>query len=65
MGSVGLFVFALLVWGLLPDHRSWIVLTGASLAWLAGLSAFNTYLAGGGNSMSTAALWSIYQTTIH
>jgi hypothetical protein len=35
MGSVGLFVFALLVWRLLPNHRSWIVLTGASLAWLA------------------------------
>jgi hypothetical protein len=24
----------LLVWRLLPDHRSWIVLTGGSLAWL-------------------------------
>ena len=35
MGSIGLFVFALLVWRLLPDHRSLIVLTGASLAWLA------------------------------
>jgi Protein of unknown function (DUF3147) len=35
MGSIGLFVFALLVWRLLSDHRSWIVLTGASLAWLA------------------------------
>lgn len=35
MGSIGLFVFALLVSRLLFDHRSWIVLTGASLAWLA------------------------------
>jgi hypothetical protein len=35
MGSLGLLVFALLVWRLLSDHRSWIVLTGASLAWLA------------------------------
>ncbi len=35
MGSIGLLVFALLVWRLLPDHRSGIVLPGASLAWLA------------------------------
>lgn len=35
MGSVGLFVFALLVWRLLPDHRPWLVLTGGTLAWLA------------------------------
>jgi len=35
MGSIGLFVFALLVRLLLPGHRSWIVLTGASLSWLA------------------------------
>jgi hypothetical protein len=34
MGSIGLLVFALLVWRLLPDHRSWLVLSGASLAWL-------------------------------
>ena len=35
MGSIGLFVFALLVWRLLPAYRSWLVLTGATLAWLA------------------------------
>lgn len=35
MGSIGLFIFALLVWRLLPAHRSWLVLTGATLAWLA------------------------------
>ncbi len=34
MGSIGLFFFALLVRRLLPHHRSWLVLTGATLAWL-------------------------------
>jgi 4-hydroxybenzoate polyprenyltransferase len=34
MGSVALLVFALLVWQLLPDHRAWIVLPGAMVAWL-------------------------------
>lgn len=35
MGSIGLLVFALLVWRLMPDHRPWLVLAGATLAWLA------------------------------
>jgi hypothetical protein len=35
MGSIGLLVFALLVWQFAPDHATWIVLTGATVAWLA------------------------------
>ena len=35
MGSIGLFVFALLVWQFLPGHTHWLVLTVATLAWLA------------------------------
>ncbi len=35
MGSVGLFGFALLVWRLLPRCNPWLVLPGATLAWLA------------------------------
>lgn len=35
MGSMGLFVFALLVWRVIPDHRHWLVLIAATLAWLA------------------------------
>ena len=35
MGSIGLFVFALLVWRFLPAHNAWMVLTGATAAWLA------------------------------
>jgi uncharacterized protein DUF3147 len=34
MGSIGLFVFALLVWQFAPRHSTRTVLTGASLAWL-------------------------------
>lgn len=34
MGSIGLFVFALVVWRLLPEHRPSTVLTAATLAWL-------------------------------
>ena len=34
-GSIGLFVFALLVWRFIPDHKSWFMLAGATLAWLA------------------------------
>jgi hypothetical protein len=34
MGSVGLFVFALLVWQFAPRYSVWTVLTGATLAWL-------------------------------
>jgi hypothetical protein len=35
MGSIGLIVFALLVWGFLASSRPWVVLTGATIAWLA------------------------------
>ena len=34
MGSVGLLVFALLVWEFVSRHRSWIVLLVATAAWL-------------------------------
>jgi len=34
MGSVGLLVFALLVWQLIPHHNAWIVLPGAMVVWL-------------------------------
>jgi Protein of unknown function (DUF3147) len=35
MGSIGLFVFALLVWQFAPAHRAWLVLTLATLVWFA------------------------------
>jgi len=35
MGSMGLFVFALLVWQFVPRHSALPVLTGATIAWLA------------------------------
>ena len=35
MGSSGLFVFALLVWQLIPRHSTWMVLMAATAAWLA------------------------------
>jgi hypothetical protein len=34
IGSIGLGVFAVLVWRAIPNHPAWLVLTGASLAWL-------------------------------
>jgi len=34
MGSVGLFVFAFLVWQFAPRYSIWTVLIGATLAWL-------------------------------
>jgi hypothetical protein len=34
MGSVGLLVFALLVWRFVPRYNTWVVLTGATVAWL-------------------------------
>jgi hypothetical protein len=34
MGSVGLFVFALLVWHFIAKDQSWTVLTSATLVWL-------------------------------
>lgn len=33
MGSLGLFVFGVLLWTLLPGHQPWLVLAGATLAW--------------------------------
>jgi len=35
MGSIGLFVFAFVVWRFMPIDRAWIVLGGATLLWLA------------------------------
>jgi hypothetical protein len=35
MGSIGLLVFALIVWQLAPDHNAPLTLTGAALAWVA------------------------------
>jgi hypothetical protein len=35
IGSIGLFVFALVVWQFVQRDRAWIVLAGASLLWLA------------------------------
>jgi hypothetical protein len=35
MGSIGLCVFALLVWRFMPKYTPWLVLTAASVAWLA------------------------------
>ena len=35
MGSIGLLVFAFLVWEFIPSHRAWVVLAAATLAWLA------------------------------
>jgi hypothetical protein len=34
IGSVGLLVFALVVWQFAPRHSTWIVLMGATVAWL-------------------------------
>jgi hypothetical protein len=34
MGSLGLLVFAVLVWKLMPGHKAWLVLPAATLAWL-------------------------------
>jgi uncharacterized membrane protein (GlpM family) len=36
MGSVGLFVFALLVWQFTPRYSTWTVLIAATAAWLIG-----------------------------
>jgi hypothetical protein len=35
IGSIGLFVFALVVWQFVQRDRAWIVLAGATLMWLA------------------------------
>ena len=34
IGSIGLFVFALLVWQFIPRASAWAVLAGSTLAWL-------------------------------
>lgn len=34
MGSLGLLVFAVLVWKLMPSHKTWLVLAAATLSWL-------------------------------
>ncbi|HXM61692.1 MAG TPA: DUF3147 family protein [Terriglobales bacterium] len=35
IGSIGLFMFALLLWQFGSGHRAWIVLLGATVAWAA------------------------------
>jgi hypothetical protein len=35
MGSFGLFAFALVVWRLVPTCKSWVVLGGATVIWMA------------------------------
>jgi Protein of unknown function (DUF3147)/Domain of unknown function (DUF202) len=39
-GSIGLIAFALLVWRLLPDHSSYVVLAGSALVWFGVSVAF-------------------------
>lgn len=34
MGSLGLLVFAVLVWKLMPSHTAWLVIPSATLSWL-------------------------------
>jgi hypothetical protein len=34
MGAIGLFVFALLTWRLLPNYKTWAVLLVSTIAWL-------------------------------
>lgn len=34
MGSIGLIVFAILVWRLLGHHETWVVLAGSIIGWL-------------------------------
>jgi hypothetical protein len=35
IGSIGLFVFALLVWRFMPNHKAWLVLTAGTISWFA------------------------------
>jgi len=35
MGSIGLLLFALIVWLLLPEHSAWFVLLAAGALWFA------------------------------
>ena len=37
IGAIGLACFALLIWKAIPNHTSWLVLSGAALLWM-GLS---------------------------
>ena len=46
MGSLGLLVFAVLVWKFLPEHRAWWVLITAGVAWL----------------VSSCAIWAVRQS---
>ncbi|HET6145480.1 MAG TPA: DUF3147 family protein [Candidatus Acidoferrales bacterium] len=34
MGAIGLFVFALLTWRLLPNYKTWAVLLVSTIAWM-------------------------------
>jgi phosphotransferase system glucose/maltose/N-acetylglucosamine-specific IIC component len=34
MGSLGLIAFAVFTWKLLPDHKPWLVIAGATLLWM-------------------------------
>jgi hypothetical protein len=34
MGSIGLVVFAFVIWQFMPSHRAWIVLAAATILWL-------------------------------
>jgi hypothetical protein len=34
MGSIGLFIFAFVVWQFMPSDRAWMVLGGATVLWL-------------------------------
>jgi hypothetical protein len=34
IGTLGLMVFAVLIWRFMPDHRPWIVLLSATVVWL-------------------------------
>jgi hypothetical protein len=33
MGSLGLLVFAVIIWQFLPAHSPWVVLSAATVAW--------------------------------
>ncbi|MFZ1009518.1 MAG: DUF3147 family protein [Candidatus Sulfotelmatobacter sp.] len=34
IGTLGLMVFAVLIWRFMPDHRPWMVLLSATVVWL-------------------------------
>jgi Protein of unknown function (DUF3147) len=35
LGALGLIAFAVVVWRILPQHNSWLVISSASVAWFA------------------------------